>query len=85
MLRDLKKIRKLGVYAVDIKPNNYKGGLLVDLSIALTHPHIVFQTKPEFQQQGYKNQDLIAFDAMMQDQKVKTRIRAFRNIEIARE
>lgn len=84
MLRDLKRMRKLGVYAMDIKPDNYKGGLLVDLSIALTYPHIVFQIKPEFQQQGYKNQDLIAFDAMMRDQNVKTRIRAFRNIETMR-
>lgn len=84
MLRDLKKMRKLEIYTMDIKPENYKAGLLVDLSLALTAPHVVFQIKPEFQTRGYKNQDLVDFDAMMRDQKVKTRIRAFRNAETTR-
>lgn len=81
MLRDLKKMRQHGVYAMDLKPENYKGGQLGDFSVALTEPHIIFRIKPEFQTQGYKNQDLGAFDTMMQEQKVKTTIRAFRNAD----
>ncbi|KAI4233602.1 MAG: hypothetical protein LQ349_004315 [Xanthoria aureola] len=84
MLRDLKKMRKLEIYAMDIKPENYKAGLLVDLSLTLTVRHVVFQIKPEFQTRGYKNQVLVDFDAMIRDQKVKTRIRAFRNAETAK-
>ncbi|KAL9033240.1 MAG: hypothetical protein Q9180_006050 [Flavoplaca navasiana] len=78
MLSHLKTMRKHGVYVMDIKPENYKGGMLVDFSIALTEPHVVFQLKPDFQIQSYKNRDLGAFDQMMRDQKVKTTIRAFR-------
>lgn len=84
MLQDLRKIRKLEIYVMNIKPENYKGGLLVDFSIALTDPHVVFDIKPDFHVQGYKNQDLIAFDAMMRKQKVRTTIRAFRNIKTMR-
>ncbi|KAL9119290.1 MAG: hypothetical protein Q9187_004159, partial [Circinaria calcarea] len=76
MLRDLRKTRKHEVYAMDIKPENYKGGLLVDFSIALTDPHLVFKFKPDWQVEGYKNEDLIAFDPMIRDKKVKTTIRA---------
>ncbi|KAL9630621.1 MAG: hypothetical protein Q9204_004627 [Flavoplaca sp. TL-2023a] len=78
MLSHLKTMRKHGVYVMDIKPSNYKGGKLVDFSIALTEPHVVFQLKPDFQIESYKNRDLGAFDEMMRDQKVKTTIRAFR-------
>ncbi|KAL8951220.1 MAG: hypothetical protein Q9222_002783 [Ikaeria aurantiellina] len=84
MLRDLKKMRKLGIYVMDVKPENYKDGMLVDFSVALTNPHVVFDIKPDFQIQGYKNEDLIAFDAMMQEQKVKTTIRASRNPDTVR-
>lgn len=84
MLRHLKMIRKLGIYVMDIKPENYKGGLLVDFSVALTDSHFIFDIKPAFQIQGYKNEDLRAFDAMMRDQQVKTTVRAFRNIQTTR-
>ncbi|KAL8796092.1 MAG: hypothetical protein Q9182_007426 [Xanthomendoza sp. 2 TL-2023] len=77
MLRDLKKIRELEIYVMDIKPENYKGSKLVDFSIAMTLPHFVFDIKPEFQLQQYMNEDLAAFDGMLRDQKVKTKQRAF--------
>ncbi|KAL8853717.1 MAG: hypothetical protein Q9221_001528 [Calogaya cf. arnoldii] len=84
ILRHLKMIRKLGIYVMDIKPENYKGGLLVDFSVALTEPHFIFDIKPAFQIQGYKNEDLRAFDAMMRDQQVRTTVRAFRNMQTTR-
>ncbi|KAL8836998.1 MAG: hypothetical protein Q9176_005999 [Flavoplaca citrina] len=77
MLSHLKRMRKHGVFVMDIKPENYKGGMLVDFSIALTEPHVVFQLKPDFHIESYKNRDLGAFDEMMRDQKVKITIRAF--------
>ncbi|KAF2229864.1 hypothetical protein EV356DRAFT_536888 [Viridothelium virens] len=39
MLRDLKKLRSLGVFQRDIYARNYKDGLLVDFSLAWTKPH----------------------------------------------
>ncbi|KAL8937606.1 MAG: hypothetical protein Q9216_004346 [Gyalolechia sp. 2 TL-2023] len=79
MLKDLKRMRKANVYAMDVKPENYKKGLLVDFSIALTKPHFVFDVKPEHQVRGYMKEDLILFDDMMREKNVKTRIRASRN------
>lgn len=79
MLRDLRKMRQLGIYPMDIKPENYTGSKLVDFSVAITLPNFLFDVKPAFQIQGYMNEDLGAFDAMMQEQKVKTRQRAFRD------
>ncbi|KAI4101710.1 MAG: hypothetical protein LQ339_004944 [Xanthoria mediterranea] len=79
MLGDLRKMRQLGIYPMDIKPKNYTGGKLVDFSVAITLPNFIFNVKPAFQIQGYMNEDLGAFDAMMQEQKVKTRQRAFRD------
>lgn len=81
MLRDLRKMRELGIYAMDIKPENYTGNKLVDFSVAMTLPHFIFDVKPAFQIQGYMNEDLGAFDAMMQDQNVKTKQRAFRDYD----
>lgn len=78
ILSHLKIIRKHGVFVTDIKLKNYKGGILVDFSIALTEPHVVFQLKPDIQIESYKNPDLRAFNEMMRDQKVKTTVRAFR-------
>ncbi|KAL8808696.1 MAG: hypothetical protein Q9223_003856 [Gallowayella weberi] len=84
MLRDLRKMRELEIYAMDIKPENYKGSKLVDFSVAMTLPHFIFDIKPAFQVQHYKNEDLGAFDAMIQDQKVKTKHRASRDFTTIR-
>ncbi|KAI4168730.1 MAG: hypothetical protein LQ343_006166 [Gyalolechia ehrenbergii] len=81
ILKDLKRMREHKIYAMDIKPENYKEGLLVDFSISITKPHFIFEIKPQHQVEGYKNQDLIAFDVMIQEQRVKTRRRAFPNME----
>ncbi|KAL8830877.1 MAG: hypothetical protein Q9170_005535 [Blastenia crenularia] len=84
ILKDLKEMRREGVYAMDVKPNNYKGGLLVDFSIALTEPHFLFDIKPPFQVRAFQNEDLIAFDAMVQDKKIRTPLRAFQDMDTMR-
>ena len=47
MLRDLKKIRALGVYPMDVRRRNYRGGLLLDMSVAMTKPHYLFDVFPK--------------------------------------
>ena len=49
MLRDLRRMRRAGVYPMDIRERNYKGGLLVDMSIAMVKPHYLFDIRPEWQ------------------------------------
>ena len=84
MKRDLWLIRKQGIYPVDIKARNYKRGLLVDFSTAMTEPHYLFEIKPDWQVRMYKNEDLFAFDSMMEDEKVKTSLRAMPNSDYLR-
>jgi len=43
MRRDLLKMRKLGVHPQDMRWRNYRDGLLLDFSIAITKPHWFFQ------------------------------------------
>lgn len=81
MLKDLKRIRKLGIYTMDIVARNYMGGLLVDFGIAMTEPHYLFHIKPPHQVRSYKRDDLLSFDDMMEDEGVVTWERALPNPE----
>ena len=65
MLADLRKIRKHKVYNMDICARNYKGGLLIDFSVAITEPHYLLVIKPPWRQRMYKEDDLYAFDNML--------------------
>lgn len=76
ILRDLKRMRKLGVYPMDVRARNYKGGLLVDFSVAITEPHYLFVIKPRWRIEEYKLDDLEAFDRMVRDEGVVTWERA---------
>ncbi len=58
MLRDLKKMRSIGVYPRDILARNYKAGLLVDMSIARTTPHFLFDIRTPKQVARMMNTEL---------------------------
>ena len=81
MLRDLKRMRAEGVYNMDIRARNYKDGMLVDLSIAITTPHYLFETKPSWRVRNYKWQDLLQFDEMIKEENIATWVRARPNKE----
>ncbi|KAL8869543.1 MAG: hypothetical protein Q9174_004193 [Haloplaca sp. 1 TL-2023] len=78
-LKDLKKIREHGVYPMDIRADNYVGGLLVDLSEAYTLPHFIFDIKPPHWARIEKEQDLAMFDSMVDDLRINTNFRATLN------
>jgi len=65
ILNDLQKMRKQGVYPRDIAARNYKAGLLIDFSAAMTEPHFLFQIRPSYQVDRYKKEDLFDFDQMI--------------------
>ncbi len=81
MLRDLKRLRRLGIYPRDVQTRNYVGGLLVDMSIAITEPHFLFNIRPKWHVREVKLADLLSFDTMMEEEKVGTWHRAARNEE----
>ncbi|KAL8820976.1 MAG: hypothetical protein Q9191_007406 [Dirinaria sp. TL-2023a] len=79
MLRDLRIIRSFKVYNMDICARNYKGGLLVDFSVAMTRPHYLFFIKPAWRREGYMYDDLRSFDYMLDEAGIATLARATRN------
>lgn len=81
MTKDLRRINKMGIYNRDIKESNYKGGLLIDFSSAMTMPHYIFQTRPQWQVDRIKRLDLLDFDEMVKVSNIKTWERATRNRE----
>lgn len=84
MKKDLLQIRKQGIYPSDIKKSNYKNGLLLDFSNAITEPNYLFHIKPDWQVERYKQADLLQFDKMIEDEKVKTWVRASPNRDYLR-
>lgn len=79
ILADLKKMRKQGVYPRDIAARNYKAGLLIDFDCALTEPHFLFQIRSKYMVDHYKEGCLFNFDQMIEDEGVKTWVRALPN------
>ncbi|KAI9762472.1 MAG: hypothetical protein M1840_001232 [Geoglossum simile] len=47
---DLLKLSNIGVYPIDVKEDNYRGGRLTDFSASWTYPHVMlsFQGHPAF-------------------------------------
>ena len=61
-LGDLETMRKLGVYPIDVCARNYEAELLVDMGIAMTTPHYLFNIRPSWQVRVMQREDLLMFD-----------------------
>ena len=81
ILRDLKRMRRLGVYPMDVEARNYKGGLLLDMGVAMTNPHFLFDIKPAWQVRYFQLDDLTKYENMARDSGVSKWPRALRNEE----
>ena len=44
LLRDLKKMRKTGIYPMDVRARNNRAGLLVNMSLTMITPHSLNMT-----------------------------------------
>lgn len=76
MKKHLLTMRKHGVYPIDIKLENYRGGLLVDLSTAITKPHYWLHINElRGQLEMYEVADLINFNGMIRDADPKMSVR----------
>lgn len=76
MLRDLLRMRRLGVYPRDVVARNYKNGLLVDFSCAMTKPHYLFDIRSKFQVEFLQGEDLRGLQQMIYRSKATTARRA---------
>jgi len=76
ILKDLKRMRKVGVYPMDVQARNYRNGMLLDFSVALTEPHYLFVIKASWRVRFHKRSDLVAWQTLVRDQGVVTWERA---------
>ena len=81
MRKDLLKMHKMGVYPQDVRERNYRGGLLLDFSIAITKPHWVFELKRPWWIRCLTNDDMNMLQVIILESGVKTWQRAVRNRE----
>lgn len=77
LLGRIKALNRMGVYNGDIRSSNIKNGLLLDFGLARTEPHCLFHERlPAMHVTGMKHEDLVKFDEMIEEEGVKTRVRA---------
>ena len=81
MLRHLKRLRRLGIYPMDVRARNYRAGFLIDFSTAITKPHYLFENRPEWYVSMLQQDDLLRFDKMIENAKLGTWVRATPNHE----
>ena len=80
ILRDMKRMRRCGVYPRDVHPRNYVGGLLVDLSEAMTRPYWLFQIRSKYGEM-IKCRELYKWQEMVEEKQLDVHLRAVRNKE----
>ena len=80
ILRDMKRMRRCGIYSNDVFPRNYKGGLLVDMSLAITEPFYIFEIRRE-RRKMLKDRELYMWENMVKENQLDIRTRPFRNDE----
>ena len=73
-------MRRCSVYPRDVHPQNYVGGLLVDLSEAMTRPYWLFQIRPRYGKM-MEYRELYMWQEMVEENQLDARSRAFRNKE----
>jgi len=76
MLRNLEIMHDNGLYPIDIRAENYREGLLVDFGMALTEPSCVLRIADEDIAKNERGRGLVAFDRMIAEAGIKTKIRA---------
>ncbi|KAF2234844.1 hypothetical protein EV356DRAFT_576299 [Viridothelium virens] len=76
MLAELRQLKKIGVHPMDVCMRNYKGGYLVDFSIAWTMPYFMTRFLSQRQLDSRLRRDLIDFDDLVKESGVRTKVRA---------
>ena len=80
ILRDMKRMRRCGVYSNDVFPRNYKNGLLVDMGMAITEPFCLFKIW-RGRRKMLNDKELYMWENMVKENQLDTRTRPFRNEE----
>ena len=74
-------MRRCGIYSDDVYPRNYKNGLLVDMSQAMTEPFYLSKIRPGKREKSWKDNELHMWEPMVERHQLNARSRAFRNEE----
>lgn len=85
VLRDIRFLnRKLEIYNMDIRADNFRNGLLVDFGQSWTKPHAILSSMDEEEAAHERLTDLVMFDGMIDEEKIKTEVRAMPNPQYLR-
>lgn len=79
ILRDMKRMRRCGIYSDDVHARNYRNGLLVDMSLAMTEPFYLFKIRPGKREKSWKDNELHMWEEMVKRHQLNVRSRALRN------
>ncbi|KAK3379014.1 kinetochore Sim4 complex subunit FTA2-domain-containing protein [Lasiosphaeria ovina] len=67
ILKNIRALNREGILHRDIRPSNFKAGLLVDFGSAWTQPHCVVDAVPAHVAEDWRCLDLCMFDQMVED------------------
>ncbi|KAK8859460.1 kinetochore Sim4 complex subunit FTA2-domain-containing protein [Apiospora arundinis] len=81
VLRRVKVLNELNIINKDIRLENFRGGCLVDFGSSWTRPHIIFDALSEVAKRDSPFQDLVMFDEMIEEEGIKTKLKALPNIK----
>ncbi|KAH8894437.1 hypothetical protein GQ53DRAFT_820833 [Thozetella sp. PMI_491] len=79
MLKALRFLHSQKIIHRDVKMDNFKNGLLLDLGSAWTEPHCVLDVKPKELVDLWREADLEVFDDIVKEKGLSSRIRALPN------
>jgi hypothetical protein len=84
ILRDLRFLNKLKIYNRDVRAENFRGGKLVDFGSSWTEPHCILECFNRENARDARGEDLVMFDDMIEDEEIKTEVRATPNTDYCR-
>lgn len=75
----------MGIYPMDVRARNYKGGRIFDFSAAITEPHFQFAINDPWRiEDDHKRVDLQMFDEMIEKEGIEGAPSAVDNEEFSR-
>ncbi|KAK2609321.1 hypothetical protein QQS21_002102 [Conoideocrella luteorostrata] len=70
ILRDVTSLNRQGIYNMDIKKDNYRGGRLVDFGSSWTKPHLLLDACNARQSYASRAADRAMFDEMVREEEI---------------
>jgi hypothetical protein len=81
ILKNIRCLNGLKIYNRDIRSDNFSHGLLLDFGSAWTEPNCILNALDRGDAEEWKRVDLVMFDDMVEDEGIRTYVRALPNAD----